>query len=246
MYKRFFLTITIVLFSITFALSGALNKQLSNTQAQDIGGNVGTVRVEAVYFYQDTCGVCREVKPTIDELETKYNLDLKRYEVTESNENRSRFGAYANAYGISPNDNHVPVIYMGDDYFMGYDPITKDLEPAIEKCEGEDPVCQLKIKPNSQEALTYDFTGNISCTDGTKCETPESNSKISLLVIIPAAIVDSINPCAIAVLILLVTYLMNIKWSKRKMLLFGFIYIGSVFTAYLLAGLGLLKILNSV
>lgn len=245
MHKRFFFGISVILFIASFIFSGSLSKNLANTQAQNLDAAVGNDRIDAVYFYQDTCGVCREVKPTIDELDSKYNLNLQRYEVTTSNENRSRFGAFAIAYGRDQTDNHVPVIYVGDKYFMGYDPITQDLEPYLQSCQQDGASCNLKLDPNSQEATSYDFTGTVSCSDGTKCETPQE-SKLSLLVIISAALVDSINPCAIAVLILLITYLLNIKWSKRKMLLFGFIYIGSVFVAYLLAGLGLLKILNSV
>ena len=59
-------------------------------------------------------------------------------------------------------------------------------------------------------------------------------------VVITTALVDSINPCAIGVLIFLVATLMSLAKDRRKMLLVGGIYIGAVFLTYLAAGFGLL------
>jgi cytochrome c biogenesis protein CcdA len=54
------------------------------------------------------------------------------------------------------------------------------------------------------------------------------------------ALIDSINPCAIGVLILLLSTLLANYGNKQKMLLIGMAYIGAVFVTYLLAGLGLI------
>ena len=54
-----------------------------------------------------------------------------------------------------------------------------------------------------------------------------------------AAAIDSINPCAIGVLILMVSVLISSQQSTKRLLLLGGLYILSVFTVYLLAGLGL-------
>lgn len=59
-------------------------------------------------------------------------------------------------------------------------------------------------------------------------------------VVIGTALVDSINPCAIGVLVLLITTLLALSKNKRKMLMVGTIYIAAVFVTYLLAGFGLL------
>lgn len=67
--------------------------------------------------------------------------------------------------------------------------------------------------------------------------------EISLPIIITAALVDSINPCAFAVLIFLITYLSAIG-TQKKVLRIGFAYIGAVYISYLLAGLGLLTVVN--
>ncbi len=59
-------------------------------------------------------------------------------------------------------------------------------------------------------------------------------------VIVTTGAIDSINPCAIGVLILMISVLLASKQSLRKMLFLGSLYVLSVFTVYLLAGLGLI------
>ncbi len=63
--------------------------------------------------------------------------------------------------------------------------------------------------------------------------------------VITTALIDSINPCAIGVLILLVSVMIVFK-SKKEMLFYGFVYIFFVFLTYLLAGLGILYFLSVV
>ncbi len=58
--------------------------------------------------------------------------------------------------------------------------------------------------------------------------------------IVVTAAIDSLNPCAIGVLIMLIGLLVSSKDKKEKLLYFGGIYILAAFSAYLLAGLGLL------
>lgn len=62
-------------------------------------------------------------------------------------------------------------------------------------------------------------------------------------VVVTSALIDSINPCAIGVLILMVSVLLAAHQSIKKLLLLGTLYILSVFLVYLLAGLGLLYFL---
>ncbi len=65
----------------------------------------------------------------------------------------------------------------------------------------------------------------------------------TLSIVIIAALVDSINPCAIGVLILLMSVLVVYRLGGG-LLKYGVVYIFSVFIAYLLAGLGLLYFTN--
>ena len=60
------------------------------------------------------------------------------------------------------------------------------------------------------------------------------------------AAIDSINPCAIGVLILMLSVLSGARKSIGRILLLGSVYIFAVFSVYLLAGLGLLYFLASI
>ncbi|MBU1146547.1 hypothetical protein KKD80_03305 [Patescibacteria group bacterium] len=69
-------------------------------------------------------------------------------------------------------------------------------------------------------------------------------STLTIPALIGGAAIDSINPCAFAVLIFLIGYLLAIG-SPKLILRVGLVYIGTVFAVYFLAGLGLLRILTT-
>ena len=68
----------------------------------------------------------------------------------------------------------------------------------------------------------------------------------TLSIVVLTATIDSINPCAIGVLILMLSVLFAAKRSLKRILFLGLSYIFAVFFVYLLAGLGLLYFLSGV
>jgi len=68
----------------------------------------------------------------------------------------------------------------------------------------------------------------------------------TLGIITISAAIDSINPCAIGVLILMLSVLLAGRNTLKRMLLLGIVYILAVFITYLAAGLGLLYFLASI
>jgi cytochrome c biogenesis protein CcdA len=67
---------------------------------------------------------------------------------------------------------------------------------------------------------------------------------VNLPIVVGAAAIDSINPCAFGVLIFLLAYLAHSAKTRGKMLSHGLIYILAVFITYLSAGLLLMPIIN--
>src|SRR3989338_4894163 len=63
--------------------------------------------------------------------------------------------------------------------------------------------------------------------------------------VVATALIDSINPCAIGVLILLISIMIAFK-TRKEMMFYGFMYILAVFITYVLAGFGILYFLSSV
>ena len=68
----------------------------------------------------------------------------------------------------------------------------------------------------------------------------------TLSIVTLTAAVDSINPCAIGVLVLMISVLLAKKKSVKEMLALGFLYIAAIFVTYVAAGLGLLYVLSSI
>ena len=71
-------------------------------------------------------------------------------------------------------------------------------------------------------------------------------AEINLPLIIGAALIDGINPCAFGVLIFLLAYLAKTAKTKAKMFLNGMIYIFAVFITYLVVGLLLLPVIRGL
>src|SRR5574342_388202 len=68
---------------------------------------------------------------------------------------------------------------------------------------------------------------------------------ISLPIVVGAALIDGINPCAFGVLIFMLAYLAKTA-KKSKMLVNGLVYILFVFITYLVCGLILLPIIRKL
>lgn len=66
----------------------------------------------------------------------------------------------------------------------------------------------------------------------------------NLVQLLPAVVVtgllDSVNPCAFAVILLLIAFLFTLRKSRGRILQLGFVYIGMIFLVYFAIGLGLL------
>jgi len=78
--------------------------------------------------------------------------------------------------------------------------------------------------------------------------TPLPLSSILTLIVV-GGLLDGINPCAFAVLIFFIAFLMimskvSFEQTKRRVLLIGSVYIAAVYFAYLMIGLGVLRIIS--
>jgi len=189
------------------------------------------LKTNLVYFYSKTCSHCKRVKPFIDKMEKKYKerIDFKRYELSESQENRDLFTKFLDTYGIPLGQGAVPVVFIGSVAITGDTNLEMYLESAIGGCILD--TCRLENDAD-------DIVGGLIPIK------PSSRSKLSMPLIVGAAFVDSINPCAIAVLLFLVAFLLAMKMPKRRMLFVGGVYIFTVMVVYIAAGFGLLRFIG--
>lgn len=62
--------------------------------------------------------------------------------------------------------------------------------------------------------------------------------------VLVASLLDSVHPCSFSILLVTMAFLFGIQMSRRKILQIGGTYIAGIFAAYLLIGLGILKVLH--
>ena len=65
-----------------------------------------------------------------------------------------------------------------------------------------------------------------------------------LPLVIVSSLLDSVHPCSFSILLITIAFLFGMQLARKEILRIGGIYIAGIFTAYLLIGLGLLKVLH--
>jgi cytochrome c biogenesis protein CcdA/thiol-disulfide isomerase/thioredoxin len=183
-----------------------------------------TPAISAVYFYGDVCPHCEKVKPFLGEMEERYpDLALVRLEVYTNNENREKYLAMSQATGIRPPG--VPVIFIGDRVLAGDVPITEGFEAAILA---------------ERDRISRPETPVTAVTPGV--DALPATSGLTFPLVIGAALIDSTNPCGLAVLVFLLLT-MAAAGSRKRILLAGGAYITAMFLFHLLVGIGLFSII---
>ena len=112
------------------------------------------------------------------------------------------------------------------------------------------------VDPGLVNGITYNYSmaasnpygwgPNSSSVQATPAAPSENAPSMELTIgaVVVAALVDSINPCAISVMIFLLIFLTSLG-NKRRVLIVGLVYIATVYAVYFLAGIGLLTFLQS-
>lgn len=70
----------------------------------------------------------------------------------------------------------------------------------------------------------------------------EGNWLLPLVLI--AAMLDSVHPCSFSILLITIAFLFGLQMTRKKIIQIGGTYIAGIFAAYLLIGLGILKVLH--
>jgi cytochrome c biogenesis protein CcdA len=182
------------------------------------------------FFYGDGCQHCARIEPLINNLEiqSEFPVEVHKFEIYNNRSNMILLNDYFDAYNISNSERGIPVVLIGDNYLIGDSPIEDNLDRIIQENKGI-PCPNLEVKNGEGQT-------------GDKSPMEKLNS-LSLLTVVGAALVDSINPCAIAVLLILMSALL-IAGNKKKSLRAGLAFTISIYIAYFLFGLGLFSALK--
>jgi cytochrome c biogenesis protein CcdA/glutaredoxin-related protein len=173
----------------------------------------------AILYYGNGCPHCANVESFIQD--NNLNIEIERKEIYQDTENAEEFNELCNSEDIDLMNRGVPFLYADGQCIVGDKPIISYLQEQ-QDLGGEKPLDQ------EEEQVKKIFSNTLT-----------------LPILIGAALVDSINPCEFAVLLILMTTILA-SGNKRRDLLSGIAYSVSIFISYFLMGIGLYSIISSV
>jgi len=185
----------------------------------------GQEKKKAIYFYSTTCAHCKNVDDFFTKNKIYEECDIKKIE-TSGPYNIDQLNKLFDAFGVIPEKRGSPVIFFEDRMLIGDKPIINNFVKEIESVEAKEYPTEELIK--------------IALVQKNKEESSKTRVTVSWPVLIGAALVDAINPCAFAVLILLIATVIAAK-GKKEALYSGLAFSATIFVSYLLMGLGIYK-----
>ena len=161
--------------------------------------NVLAQENQAVLYYGNGCPHCAEVEDFIKN--NTFDFSIEKKEVYQNKANTEEFNKVCAKEGISLMNRGVPFLYSENECFIGDKQIISYLTSKQKSVETDSRVSNASdIKTNFSESLTVP-------------------------ILIGAALVDSINPCEFAVLLILIATILASGNRKRALLsgsIFGF------------------------
>lgn len=228
MQNKVFLRSAVLAITLLLILM-VLNLSVLSVSASDSNNSANqnsTCKAISIYFfYGQGCPHCVAIEPIVKATCEQCNVSFKSYEIYYNTSNRELFMDFLKRYCVPVNESGVPAIFVGSTSLIGSEAIAQNLKDAIKFAQENDIHAENYVK---------------------NCTIPPKPFEVpTIATVIGAAIIDSINPCAIGVLIIFITFLFYSKnFSRARMVVYGLIYIASIFFTYFLAGLGILKFLN--
>jgi len=190
----------------------------------------GSPKLVLHFFGTPTCGECAEIKKTIlwplaDSLPDKIELRVHDIETDSGLNLAVKMEERFKIKTSSPQE-----LFFPDTFLLGFESIKKNTRGMIE---------QYLAHPEKWKTVSI-------AVDSTKVtETLKQRfRKFTFLQITLAGLVDGINPCAIATMIFLISFLAVQKRKRSEILMIGMTFTVAVFVTYLLLGIGAFKALS--
>ncbi|MFT4260905.1 MAG: TlpA family protein disulfide reductase [Candidatus Woesearchaeota archaeon] len=95
------------------------------------------------YFWGNTCPICTQQKPFLDELEQRHDVEILRFEIYSNRTNQELFRRVANEYGVTVRG--VPTTFIANQTFVGFSQrLAQEMEDLVIKCLSEE--CEEMLK----------------------------------------------------------------------------------------------------
>ena len=207
-------------------------------------------KVTLYLFHGEGCPHCASEIEYLNSIEEKYdNLEIVKYEVWYNEENSNLLQEVYNAYGITRNG--VPTTVIGNTIMQGYGTSTgTTIERAIKYYSDNEYIDQVdRIKNGSfvKEDLVDKFKDEEKSTD------EEMTIKVPLLgnvnlkrvslmtSAVVIGLIDGFNPCAMWILLFLISVLIGMK-NRKRMWALGLTFLVTSALVYMLIMLSWIQI----
>lgn len=178
---------------------------------------------EVIFFTNSRCEACHEADEYLNKFSGLHpEMYIRTYDLFNDTANRTIFLSYKQLYHLEYLS--TPSVLIGNLTLEGNRDIQNHLEEILTK----------------QNEIVHSGGFQFILPSASLSE----HNGIPLPLIVGAGLLDGINPCAFAVLIILLINLMAQK-SRRAILVSGLIYISAVFIFYFLSGLGLFSVIQT-
>ena len=166
-------------------------------------------------FYLPTCPHCTEQKPIVEELIKEMPDVVFIYQDASTQDGSALFYKMSAEAGLDMSKLGVPTLFVGKHALVGFqtkEQIISAINECINECKGEEYLTDKPVQEMSSSFSDFElpFLGKV---DFTKWSLP------ALSVIL--GLVDGFNPCALWVLIFLITMLLEEKSKKKIWLVVG-------------------------
>ena len=208
-------------------------------------------KIKIYLFYGDTCPHCAEEEKFFNEyLEDKENVELVMYEIWNNKDNQKLLSKVQKK--LDKKANGVPYLVIGNNVIVGYSEgitdvrIKKYVEDYIsngnfvdyvEKIINNEKIEELIPTEEKIEEIKVPILGKINA----------KNVSLPLLAVV-LGLADGFNPCAMWILIFLITMLLNMK-NRKRMWILGLTFIttsGVVYLAFMLTWLNLATFISKI
>jgi cytochrome c biogenesis protein CcdA len=194
----------------------------------------GTAALELYYFGSEHCGECLEVKNTLlIPLERELEGALKvHYHNTEDAESFLLMVKLEKQFGI---EKGMPQeLFFPDTVLLGFREIMSGTRAVV-----------MEFMNDPRRPRAVDLPEFAEDVEGAVNEAlRERFSTFTFGAIVLAALVDSVNPCAIATMIFLVSFLAARKKKRGEVLAVGLAFTATVFVTYLMLGVGAFRMIT--
>lgn len=230
--KHFLFSILLFIFMIpTFAF--AITSDYEDISYKIVGEEVSPSKINIYFFYGDGCPHCAKEEKFLDSLLEKYgdNINVYRYETWKDSNNKNYMFAIKALLKKDVNG-RVPFTVIGKESFLGYNDYTGEkIENLIRVYLELDPEENLIVDRDKEN---IPLLGEVNVKEVS-----------ILLVAVILGLVDGFNPCAMWILLFLINMLIGMK-SRKRMLLYGFVFLFTSALVYFLSMLGISSILSFI